>query len=266
MRLQWGAPTERRYETGVDRGVFYPIAGAGVAWNGLVSITESVDDTVETITYFDGEKVWNQLSLGDFQATLAAITYPDEFEEYAGYTSHLFYEQVRKAFSFCYRTLIGDASSGLSRGYKLHLVYNALASPTDDIHTTLDDGSEISAFSWDLTTSPVVIPGVAPLEGGARPSAHIVIDSTVVHEGVMAVVEDLLYGTSEGGVPHMPTPQELLDLFEPFALFRIIDFGDGTYEASGPDDAVFMLDSTSYQLSWPSVVMLDEETYQASSF
>lgn len=266
MRIEWGALVDRKYESGVDRGVFYPKTGAGVAWNGLVSVMESVDDTTQTLTYFDGEKVWNQLSLGTFQATLAAFTYPEEFEEYDGHVDHIFFEQPRKVFDLCFRTLIGDAVEGLERGYKLHLVYNALAGPSGISHATLDDGTSAETFSWNISTSPAPIEGPVPLEGGVRPSAHIVIDSTVVNEGVMEEVEDLLYGSSVGGVPHMPTPQALLDLFEPFARFRIYDHGDGSFTAIGPDDAVFLTAPTEFQLSWPSVIMLDEETYQASSF
>lgn len=265
-RLTWGELTHRMFESGVDRGVLYPQIGPGVAWNGLVSVKESVNDTTQTLTYFDGEAVWNQISLGTFQATLSAITYPLEFEQYNGYSDHIFFEQPRKWFNFCYRTRIGDAVQGLSKGYKLHLVYNATAAPSEVNHATDDENATLSAFSWDISTVPVRIDGIMPLEGGVRPSAHIVIDSTVVNDGVMEALENLLYGTSAGGQPVMPTPQQLLDLFAPFALFQITDHGDGTFTASGPDDAVFLTSPTEFVLSWPSVYMLDDVTYRASSF
>jgi len=266
-RLTWGQHSSRIFEAGIDRGVFYPQSGPGIAWNGLVSVKESVDDATQTLTYFDGDAVWNQITLGTFQATLSAITYPIEFEPYDGYSSHLAFGQPRKTFGFCYRTLVGDAVDGLSKGYKLHLVYNALASPSEVHHVSITGDTTISAFGWDISTVPVNVDGVMPLDGGGvRPSAHIVIDSTVVNAGVMAAVEDLLYGNSEGGQPVMPTPRQLLDLFEPFALFRITDHGDGTFTASGPDDAVFMTSATEFQMSWPSIVMISDDTYVASSF
>src|SRR5690606_27274702 len=97
-KLAWGALAKRTFEAGVDRGVFYPSVGPGVAWEGIVSVVENAEESTQAITYFDGEAIQNQLTLGNYQATLEALTYPQEFEAYDGVSEHLFYEQVRKSF------------------------------------------------------------------------------------------------------------------------------------------------------------------------
>lgn len=235
----------------------YPRSGPGVAWNGLVSVMESVDDTTQTITYFDGEKAQNQLSLGVFQATLDAFTYPDEFEPYSGHVDHLFFEQPRRAFNFCYRTLIGDAVDGLARGYKLHLVYNALARPATSNNETLGENSSVSPFSWDLTTTPVPFPG-------ANAGAHLIVDSTKVYPWVLTALENVLYG-EEFESPRMPDPDDLLALFEEGSILRITDHGDGTWTADGPSSAIVMLNSTTFEITWPSAIYISDVEYQISS-
>lgn len=245
-KLQWGEVGTRFYEAGVDRGVFYPLSGPGLVWNGLIGVEEKQGDEDQTFIYYDGEKIRSKLSIGSFEATLSAFTYPSEFEDYRG------------PFGLSYRTGLGDDLLNLDRGYRIHVVYNALATPTQRHASTIGSDIDPMAFVWDISTTPVQLPF-------ARPSAHLVIDSTVVNPGVMADIESLLYGT-ETTSAHFPTFQQILEIFDAHALFVIIDHGDGTFTASGPDDAVFLTSPTEFQLSWPSVVMINEDTYRASTF
>lgn len=242
--LVWDFTGTRYFDAGVDRGVFYPLdGGAGVVWNGLLSVKESSDGVDQTFIYYDGQKVRSSVVIGDFAAQIEAITFPTD---------------LPAEFNLSYRTGLGNDLEGLDYGYRLHLVYNCLATPSTKNYSTIDDASDIAAFSWDISTVPV------PIEY-ARASAHLVIDSTQVNPGVIEEIEARLYGT-ETGESLFPTVQEVLDIFEVNALFRIIDHGDGSFTATGPDDAVFLTSPTEFVLSWPSVNMISEDTYRASSF
>jgi hypothetical protein len=53
--LEWDKIGDRRYETGVDRGVLFPPNGPAVPWNGLTAITETVSREVKSY-YVDGVK------------------------------------------------------------------------------------------------------------------------------------------------------------------------------------------------------------------
>lgn len=261
-RVTWDATGERKFETGVDRGVLYPTLASGVAWNGLVSVKDSDDDMVQTVTYFDGQVLSNRMLLSSFQATIEAITYPLEFEPFDGY-SEIVSGQNRPSFNFSYRTMLGSDIS--DQGYKLHLVYNALATPSEHHFQSIDPSNSVAAMSWDISTTPLPFL-VSPLSTYLlRPSAHLILDSTTVHPDVMAEIETILYGQDLIS-PRLPLPPEILDIFEPYALFRIFDHGDGSFTATGPDEAVFLTSPTEFVLSWPSVVMLSSDTYRASSY
>lgn len=261
-RVTWDEVGERKYDAGVDRGVLYPTLEFGVGWSGLIAVNEEDDETSQTVTYFDGEVASNRLTLGSFAATIEAITYPKEFEPFDGYDEPRT-GQRRRNFGFSYRTMRGTDIS--DEGYLLHLVYNALATPSERNFASIDPSNSVTALSWDISTTPLpflVSPLVSYL---LRPSAHLVLDSTVVAPGAMAEIELILYG-QDLEHPRLPLPAEILDIFEPYAVFRIIDHGDGTFTATGPDDAVYLTAPTEFVLSWPSVVMLSEDTYRASSY
>lgn len=247
MKLTWDALTDRRYEAGVDRGVFYPATGPGVAWNGLLTVNEDVDDFNESLMYVDGQKFFTQLELGTFKASLGAITYPKEFEPYDGYSSSLT-GQRRQLFGFSYRTKLGDAIQDLSLGYKLHIVYNALATPTQRQNTSLDQQAIIDAFQWDISTLPISIDGF-------RPTAHLIFDSTSVNPASLAAIEDELYGTS-GTTPRLPAISDIISIFEPNAIFTVTPHGDGTVTITGPDDWVFLVATDQWEISSPSVIPL----------
>lgn len=251
----------RLFEIGIDRGVFYPQNGGGFPWNGLSAVTEIIKDVNETIHFIDGTKFINQLTIGDFEATIQAYTYPDEFLEYDGYDPSGFTYQKRKTFNLSYRTIVGDDLSGFENAYKLHLVYNCITNPTSKDYSTNGDNADPTMFSWNLSTTPIAIPN-------ARPTAHIVIDTTRAYRGVVSAIEDILYGTVSTS-PRFPGIQEIIQIFEAESEFVIIDHGDGYFTAIGVDDAehsyVKLVDSTTFELSSPSVEIVNTTTYNAST-
>lgn len=218
-RLSWDAVGERFYEGGVDRGVLY-INNQGVAWPGLVSVAESPTGGEPKPYYIDGFKYLNVAASEEFEATIEAFSAPAEFAACDGlntmYAGLVLTQQPRRQFGFSYRTRIGNDLDGLDHGYKIHLVYNALAAPSERTNTTINESAEAQVRSWKLTT-------LAPKLYGHRPTAHFIIDSRTAPVDVMASFEDLLYGT-ETTQPLLPTVAELL------ALFNL-----GAYDGGTPD-------------------------------
>lgn len=207
-RLVWDAVGERFYETGVDHGVLY-IGNLGHAWPGLVSVNESTAGGEPRPYYVDGFKYMNLAAAEEFEATIEAFSAPPEFAPCDGvntmYSGLLITNQPRRPFGFSYRTRVGNDVDGADHGYKIHLVYNALAAPSERAYSTLSDQAEAPTRSWKLTT-------MAPKIYGHRPTAHFVIDSRTSPSDVLAAFEDLLYGT-DITTPTLPTVPELLALF-----------------------------------------------------
>lgn len=209
-RLTWDNTGERLFETGVKNGVLYPIQTGGkytkgVAWNGLISVTESPSGAEATALYADDIKYVNLLSNEEFGATIEAYTYPDEFAECDGSGTLaegvLLGQQKRKVFGLCYRTTIGNDVDGNDHGYKLHLVYGCLAAPSEKAYSTVNDNPDAITFSWEVTTTPVNVTGF-------KPTSQITIDSTKVAKEKLTAIEALLYG-SEEKEPSLPLPDEL---------------------------------------------------------
>jgi len=224
MKLVWDKTGERLYETGVDRGVLYPKTGmngayaAGVAWNGLTAVTESPSGAEATALYADNIKYLNLVSVEEFGGTIEAYTYPEEFEQCDGSdsvaTGLYVTQQTRKEFGFTYRTKIGNDVDGDQHGYKLHIVYGALASPSDKDRSTVNDSPEAVTFSWEFSTTPVAITTESGLSAEVvaklKPTSHVIIDSTKVEATKLAALEALLYGTdtagqTEGSDPQLPS-------------------------------------------------------------
>lgn len=256
-KLNWNANGERIYGAGVDRGVLYPSTGPGVAWDGLVSVDENISDFNTRVTYMDGQKVQTQVNLGIFAAQISAVTYPLEFEVHDGFAEDGWSGQSRESFNFSYRTMLANEVEGEEYGYEIHLVFNALASPATKDYRTLDDSVSPTTFAWDISTTPEVV-------ADGRPSSHVVINSRQVYPAALAAIENLLYGALENP-PTFPTMQELLDLFESFAIFKVVDQGNGIATVSGPDSAVFSTGVDTAMFDWPSVVQLSEDTYRLTS-
>lgn len=211
-KLNWDVQGERYYETGVSKGVLYPFKegkySKGVAWNGLTAVTESPSGAEPTPLYADNIKYLNLLSNEEFAATVEAYTYPDEFAECDGSAEIAVGvsvgQQKRIPFGMSYVTKIGNDTDGQDHGYKIHLIYGALAAPTQKSYATVNDNPEAITFSWELSTTPVEVPNL-------KPTACITIDSTKVEPAKLKKIEDKLYGT-ESEEATLPTPTELAAL------------------------------------------------------
>lgn len=214
MKLKWDQVGERVYETGVDHGVLYPANDMGeydlgYAWNGLTTVTESPTGAEATPQWADNIKYLNLVSTEWFGATIEAFTYPEEFGQCDGTaqpeTGVAIGQQARKTFGLAYRTRVGNDIDGPDFGYKLHLIYGALAAPSEKAYATINDTPEAIAFSWAVTTTPVEVTGY-------KPTASLIIDSTKVDADSLAALEALLFGTS-GADSRLPLPDEVLAIF-----------------------------------------------------
>lgn len=212
-KLVWDQTGERLYETGVKQGVLYPQAAGGtypkgVAWNGLTNVTESPSGAEATPLYADDIKYLNLISTEELGGTIEAYTYPDEFAECDGSASLTegvyIGQQPRKTFGFCYRTTLGNDVSNNNYGYKLHLVYGALASPSEKAYATINDSPEAITFSWGFSTTPVNVTGF-------KPTASITIDSTKVNAEKLAALEAILYGDADNEA-RLPLPDEVAQI------------------------------------------------------
>lgn len=207
-KLLWDKAGERLYETGLDRGVLYLSDGSGVPWNGLTGVDEDFSDDGGDPVYFDGIKQLDSPLIGNFSATLSALTYPDEFLDFEGTESlgnGLYVDnQVPKTFGLSYRTLVGNDALLTDYGYKIHLLYNLTASITGDSHETLGSSVNPVEFSWSIGSVPVEI-------AGYRPTAHLIFDSSRMVGTLLQSIEDILYGTALVN-PRLPTIQELITL------------------------------------------------------
>ena len=211
-KIKWDQTGERLYETGVSKGVLYPYANntyaKGVAWNGLINVSESPEGAEATPLYADNIKYLNLMSAEEFKATIEAYTYPDEFAACNGEASLeegvSIGQQKRSQFGLSYQTKIGnDVNSEL--GYKIHLIYGALAAPSEKAYATINDSPEAITFSWEISTTPVEVPGF-------KPTASLVIDSTKVNKEKLAQFEAMLYG-DESNEAKLPLPSEVATLF-----------------------------------------------------
>lgn len=240
-RLDWAKSSDDIYESGVDRGVFYPDDGFGVVWNGLLWVAEKPTGATLTPYFIDGAKFLSEQSPEAFMATITAYMYPDALDSADG-----------SIFGLSYRTMIGSEEH-----YKLHIVYNMLAAPSLESFNTLNATPDAMQFSWDATTVPVAI-------FDHRPSAHLIIDTRTAYAWVVSALEDMLYGT-DSLAPYLPDIDVVLALFEEGSILKITDNGDGTWTADGPDEAVYMTDATVFEINWPSAVPIDAISYTVRS-
>ena len=236
-KLKWDEIGERQYETGTDHGVVYPFNTAnksydtGVAWNGLTAVTENPSGAEANPLYADNIKYVELRSAEEFGATIEAFMYPDEFAVLDGsaqlaagvYVG----QQKRGVFGFCYRTRVGNDTELDDYGYKLHLVYGAVASPSEKNYGTVNESPDAVGFSWEVTTTPVNVTGF-------KPTAHLVIDSTKADAAKLAALEDILYGT-ENTNPRLPLPDEIRTLMiaNPLASIAIVNAPTNTSYTAG---------------------------------
>lgn len=217
-KLTWGNSGERFYELGVDRGVLYVEGLDGVVWNGLISVSESPDGGEAKPYYIDGYKYLNVSAAEEFEATIEAYSSPEEFDRCDGLDSihnGLFIsQQPRESFGFSYRTKVGNDVDGMEHGYKIHLVYNALASPPERSNESLSDDISPIIFSWDITTLP-------PYTSDYTPSAHFIIDSRKTPLELLTEIEAMLYGTDNTS-PYLPSAYELTNLYAGYTHIELI--------------------------------------------
>jgi hypothetical protein len=229
-KLVWDNTGERLYETGVSKGVLYPIQPGGVytkgvAWNGLSAVTESPSGAEATGLYADNIKYLNLISAEEFGGTIEAYMAPDEFAEcdgsvevapgvYAG-------QQSRKMFGLAYTTIIGNDVDSNDHGYEIHLVYGCMASPSEKGYESVNDSPAALTLSWDFTTTPVNITSVVGEVTKLNPTATLVLKSTKVDAKKMAAVEEILYGkdptgadTNDGVEPRLPLPDEIISIMK----------------------------------------------------
>ena len=209
-KLVWDETGKRYYETGVRQGVLYPMDESGtypkgVAWNGLTAVTESPSGAEATAQYADDIKYLNLMSAEEFGATIEAYTYPDEFAACNGEAELVpgvtIGQQARQAFGMSYRTVIGNDVDGENHGYKLHLIYGAIAAPSEKGYSTINDSPDAITFSWEISTTPVSV-------NNFKPTASITIDSTKVNAEKLAALEKILYGDTDVE-PRLPLPNEV---------------------------------------------------------
>lgn len=214
--LTWDGTGEKFFESGVDRGVLYlpdalGVYDTGVPWNGLISVTEAPSGAEANPQYADNIKYLNLVSAEDFDGTIEAYTYPDEFLVCDGSIEAVAGLQVtgqeRKTFGLSYRTKLGNDVGGQDLGYKIHLVYGALAAPSEKAYQTINESPEALTFSWEFSTTP------APMTGYQN-TALLVVNSLTVPAPQLLALEDALYGT-EGTEAELPTPDEVLALLTP---------------------------------------------------
>jgi hypothetical protein len=257
----WDQPGERVYETGVDRGVLYLPNEGAVPWNGLISVTEKASGGNGTPLYHDGVKYGDALVATDFEATLRAYTYPDEFMELEGTVNAgngLFVTgQKPQRFGLSYRTKIGNDDEGIDYGYKIHILYNLLAFPSQKSFNTQNAQGSAMEFEWTLTSVPGNLQGY-------RATSHIILDSRHMGSLLIADIENTLYGDGIV-VPRLPEISTLVSFIAGWVIIRIIDHNDGTWTAEGPDEFITMLDATTFEIGPnANAEYLDADTYVIS--
>ncbi len=217
-RLVWDDTGKRYFETGLDRGVLYVMDGSGayplgVPWNGLTAVTESPSGAEPTPLFADNIKYLTLMSAEEFAATLEAYTYPEAFAECDGSKEigtglgGWVAQQTRKKFGLVYRTKLGNDVGGQDLGYKLHLLYGCLASPSEKPYASVNESPEAISFSWEISTTPTNVTGMLP-------TSLLVIDSTQASVNGLAALEDELFGDASTGVSNLPMPDAVKTLLE----------------------------------------------------
>lgn len=258
--LAWDSIGQRFYENGVSKGVFYGEDGIGVAWNGLTLVEESGTDST-TPLYYDGLKYGDLITLGDFEGVMKAFTYPDEFLPYQGIVDpepgFFLTAQTKSRFGLSFRTEINN-DLGQSIGYKIHLIYNLLAIPSERSYETLSLDNDPIEFQWDISAIPEEVDNF-------RPTAYVIFDSRKLDPFLLLDIENFIYGT-ETTDPILPDLNGLVTFVLNWARFIITNNGDGTWTATTPLPGIIsMLDPETFEITVDTASYLDADTYQISS-
>lgn len=226
-KLVWDKIGERFYETGVTQGVVYPQTKdgkypKGVAWNGLTAVSEKPSGAEATPLYADNIKYLNLVSAEEFGANIEAYTYPDEFAECDGSAEIapgvVIGQQSRKTFGLSYKTALGNDTNGADYGYKLHIIYGALAAPSEKGYNTINDTPDAITFSWEVTTTPISVKDF-------KPTASLTIISTKVDKDKLTKLEDILYGSGDEEA-RLPLPDEIAELMAVDDVSELSEEGD----------------------------------------
>jgi hypothetical protein len=251
-KLVWDLVEDRQFEAGLDRGVFYGTNGLGIPWNGLVAIDDSSEGYSIDPIHFDGVKVMDLITYGNYSGTLKAYTYPDAFLEYEGIQEYglgvYLDDQPQKPFGLSYRTVVGNAEGSIH--YKIHVLYELTASADSVTYQTLNSSVNPIEFSWALS-------GVPQSVAGRRPTVHFIFDSALMSLSALTAVEDILYGTSSTAA-YLPDANALL---EAAITISLVDNGDGTWTATGDSASITMLDAETFQITPIVGDFIDASTY-----
>lgn len=259
--LVWDETGRRFYETAISKGVFYDVNGLGTCWNGLTSLEEQVSSEVQAV-HFDALKINDIVTVGDFSAVLRAFTYPEEFLPYEGILEDqkgfFVTDQPGNRFGLSYQTKIGNDVNGIDHGYKIHILYNLTALPSQKTYQTLADVASPMEFEWTITGIPEAIENF-------RPTVHIIFDSTKMDKWLLEDLENIIYGDEDSDA-YLPPLKGLATFIRKWDRLIIIDNGDGTWTAESPRPGqITMLDETTFEITADTAVYLDEFTYNISS-
>lgn len=260
--LVWDKVGDRDFESGLDKGVLYLPDGSGVPWNGLTSVIEKFDKDASPV-YFDGKKIQDLIVLGDFAATLKAITYPEEFDELEGLGTlrpgvHIS-DQEPKTFGLAYRTMIGNDLDGAESAYKIHLLWNVTALPNDKTYASVSNDPSLVEFEWNLVATPEDVPGF-------RPTAHFVLNSDELDPWMLEDIEIQLYGASGADAVLLPM-SDLFAFMSAWYRVKITDNGDGSWTADTlRDGLISFLDAppTEFQIIGVNALYVNDYTFQIS--
>lgn len=258
--LVWDKVKARQYESGLDRGVLYLPDGSAVPWNGLISVIEKFNKESSPV-YFDGMKISDLKSVGDFSATMRAITYPDEFTELEGLgeikRGVFVADQLPQSFGLCYRTQVGNDFEGSAVGYKIHILFNVTAIPTDKSYLSVTDTPSLTEFEWEITAVPEEVPGF-------RPTAHYIIDTADLDPWLLEDIEEMLYGSTRAEASLIPM-SDLITFITSWFRVKIVDHGDGTWTATSQREGfINFLTTDLFEIIHINAVYLNAETFVLS--
>lgn len=258
-KITWGNPEEKFFETGVDKGVLYLNDGRAVAWNGLTSVDENGADSA-TAYYIDGRPFLYFPKPKEYAGTIKAFTYPDEFMAVMGMpeaADGMYLDsQIGDSFGLSYRTLVGNQTSGIDLGYKIHLIYNATISPQSISYDSISNSINPIEFSWQIQAVPLKVTGY-------RPTAHVIIDTRHMDPDRITEIENLLYGDGTTAAA-LPDPQTVFDILSFGDTIIVTDNGDGTWTAEGSYHNLYMIGDGIFEIDNINAVDNGDGTYTIS--
>lgn len=264
-QLNWNSVGTRRFEVGIDRGVLYiPSDNIAVPWNGLTAVEEASDTTVEPL-YFDGLKYYDYSSRGDYRGVLKAYTYPEEFELFDGVFEspangiYVTGQVSPTTFHLSYRTMVGNDVDGVDKGYKIHILYNLTAKPSNKVYATRGGKAESAyEFAWELSSVPTPAFNL-------RPTSHIIFDTTKMHETAIYEIERTIYGTATTD-PVILSVDDFEEMTATAPDLEVVDNGDGSWSVTGSDFYIKRnLGSGEFLIREADAAYLDENTYTLTS-